>query len=329
LNSRIPIRVRSSALLAALLSFSFAPPLLRAEQSAAATEKFSFSTVRDETGRTVRIPVPVRRVVSLAPSLTESLYALGMESLLVGDTDYCDYPPAATKIHKVGGATNPSLEEIAALRPDVVLVTKSLNRIETVQQLERLGIAAYATDPHTVDEIRTSVHRLAKILGNPAAGEDLDAQLQHQESDLRQRLQNTTPTRVLFVVWTDPLISVGQHTFIADALTYAGAVSIVDSSQDWPQMSLEEMVHLQPDFLVFASSHSETVSRDMQALAKRPGWDSLEAVKQRRFAVISDAINRPAPRLLAAVENLARQIHPEAFTAQPAATKSAAPPEKN
>jgi ABC-type Fe3+-hydroxamate transport system substrate-binding protein len=134
---------------------------------------------------------------------------------------------------------------------------------------------------------------------------------------------------VLFVVWADPLISVGQHTFIADALTHAGAVSIVDSSQDWPQMSLEEMVHLQPDFLVFASSHSETVSRDMESLAKRPGWDSLEAVKHRRFAVISDAINRPAPRLLAAVEDLARQIHPEAFTAQSGATKSAAPPEKN
>lgn len=325
LNSRISIRLRSSALLAALLSFSFGSWPLHAEQSAAAT----FSTVRDETGRAVRIPVPVRRVVSLAPSLTESVYALGMESLLVGDTDYCDYPPAATKIHKVGGATNPSLEEIAALRPDVVLVTKSLNRIETVQQLERLGIAAYATDPHTVDEIRVSVHRLAEILGNPAAGEALDAQLQHQENELHQRLQNTTPTRVLFVVWTDPLISVGKHTFIADALTRAGAVSVVDSSPDWPQMSLEEMVHLQPDFLVFASNHSETVSRDMEALAKRPGWDSLEAVKQHRFAVIGDAINRPAPRLLAAVEDLARQIHPEVFSAHSDSTKSAAPPEKN
>jgi iron complex transport system substrate-binding protein len=330
LNNRTPILARCSVLLAALLSFAFAPPLLRAEQSATGTPaNVSFSTVRDETGRTVRIPVPVRRVVSLAPSLTESIYALGMESLLVGDTDYCDYPPAAKKIHKVGGATNPSLEEIAALRPDVVLVTKSLNRVETVQQLERLGIAAYATDPHTVDEIRTSVRRLAEILGNPAGGEALDKQLQHQENELLQRLQNTTPTRVLFVVWTDPLISVGKHTFIADALARAGATSVVDSSQDWPQMSLEEMVHLQPGFLVFASAHSETVSRDVDALAKRPGWDSLEAVKHRRFAVISDAINRPAPRLLTAVGDLARQLHPEAFTGQSDSTKSPAPAEKN
>ncbi len=277
----------------------------------------------------MRIPVPVRRVVSLAPSLTESIYALGMDELLVGDTDYCDYPEAATKKHKVGGATNPSLEEIAALKPDVVLVTKGLNRLETVQQLERLGIAAYATDPHTVDEIRSSVRRLAEILGNPTAGDTLDHALLQQETSLQQRLQNAAPIRVLFVVWTDPLISVGKRTFIADALVHAGAVSVVESSQDWPQMSLEQMVRLQPEYLVFASGHSEAVSRDVEALARRPGWDQLDAVKHRRFAVISDAINRPAPRLFSAVEDLARQLHPEGFADKSESSRTAAPAEKN
>lgn len=277
----------------------------------------------------MRIPVPVRRVVSLAPSLTESIYALGMDELLVGDTDYCDYPAAATKKHKVGGATNPSLEEIAALKPDVVLVTKGLNRLETVQQLERLGIAAYATDPHTVDEIRGSLRRLAGILGSPAAGETLDRELLQQETSLRLRLQNIPAKRVLFVVWTDPLISVGQHTFLADALFHAGALSVVQSSQDWPQMSLEEMVRLQPEYLVFASGHSETVARDVDALAKRPGWDQLDAVKHRRFAVISDAVNRPAPRLFSAVEDLARQLHPEAFVEKSESSRAAAVARKN
>ena len=299
------------------------------QAATATTSKESFRTVSDETGRTVRIPVPVRRIVSLAPSLTESLYALGMNDLLVGDTDYCDYPPDAAKKHKVGGATNPSLEEIAALKPDVVLVTKGLNRLETVQELERLGIAAYATDPHTVDEIRISVRRLAEILGNPAAGDTLDRELAQQETNLQRRLQNAVPKRVLFVVWTDPLISVGKRTFLADALVHAGAVSVVESSQDWPQMSLEEMVRLQPEYLVFASGHSETVSRDVEALAKRPGWDQLDAVKHRRFAVISDAVNRPAPRLFSAVEDLARQLHPEAFMEKSENSKATAPAEKN
>jgi iron complex transport system substrate-binding protein len=299
------------------------------EQSAnASPTKEAFRTVSDETGRSVRVPVPVRRVVSLSPNLTESLYALGMDDLLVGDTDYCDYPPAAMKKHKVGGAVNPSLEEIASLKPDLVLVTK-LNRLDTVQELERLGIAAYATDPHTVDDIRSSLRRLADILGNPAAGEALDRELLQQETSLRQRLRNAAPIRVLFVVWTDPLISVGRHTFIADALVHAGAVSVVESSQDWPQMSLEEIVRLQPEYLVFASGHSEAVSRDVEALARRPGWEQLEAVKHRRFAVISDAVNRPAPRLFTAVEDLARQLHPEAFAEKSESSKAAAPVEKN
>jgi cobalamin transport system substrate-binding protein len=313
-----------------MLCFASGVAELRANQTAApGAAKESFRTVQDETGRSVRIPNPVRRVVSLAPSLTESIYALGMENLLVGDTDYCDYPPEATKKHKVGGAINPSLEEIAALKPDLVLVIKSLNRPETVQQLDRLGIAAYATDPHTIDEIRSSVRRLAEILGNAAAGEVLDAALLQQETALQKKLQNAAPKRVLFIVWTDPLISIGKHTFIADALAHAGAISVVESSQDWPQMSLEEMARLQPEFLVFASGHSEAVSRDMEALAKRPGWDELDAVKHRRFAVISDAVNRPAPRLFSAVEDLARQLHPEAFTETGETSKAAVQAEKN
>jgi iron complex transport system substrate-binding protein len=313
-----------------MLCFVFCAAQSRANQSAGTTPpKESFRTLQDETGRSVRIPIPVRRVVSLAPSLTESIYALGMENLLVGDTEYCDYPPDAMKKHKVGGAINPSLEEIAALKPDVVLVIKSLNRPETVQQLDRLGITAYAVDPHTIDEIRSSVRRLAEVLGNPAAGETLDATLLQRETTLRKKLQDVAPKRVLFIVWTDPLISVGKHTFIADALQHAGAVSVVESSQDWPQMSLEEMVRLQPEFLVFASGHSEAVSRDVEALAKRPGWNELDAVKHRRFAVISDAVNRPAPRLFSAVEDLARQLHPEAFTEKSETAKIVALKVKN
>ena len=329
---KISVSIHSvrSAALAAFVFVSPCVPQSRAEQTAAAPAiTASFRTVQDETGRSVRIPVPVRRIVSLAPSMTESIYALGMDNLLVGDTDYCDYPPAAKTKHKVGGAINPSLEEIAALKPDVVLLTKGLNRLETVQSLEHLGIAAYASDPHTIDEIRSSVRRLAEVLGNPAAGDTLDNKLLQQENSLRRSLENVPLTRALFVVWTEPLISIGKHTFIADALLHAGAISIVEATQDWPQMSLEEMVRLQPDVLVFASSHSETVTRDMEALARRPGWSQLSAVKQRKFAVISDAVNRPAPRLLFAVEDLARQLHPEAFAGKGVSYKRAAPRENN
>jgi iron complex transport system substrate-binding protein len=119
------------------------------------------------------------------------------------------------------------------------------------------------------------------------------------------------------VVWTDPLISIGKSTFLADALQHAGAVSVVDSSQNWPQINLEEAVRLQPEFLVFAESHPENVEQTADSLADRPGWRLLDAVKHHRYAFVSDAVNRPAPRIASAIADLARQLHPEAFEANP------------
>jgi iron complex transport system substrate-binding protein len=279
----------------------------------------------DEIGRTVRVPQPVQRIVSLAPSLTETIYALGLQDRLVGDTDFCDFPADAQKKPKVGGGMNPSLEQIVALKPDLVLLTKSFNRIETLHALETLGIPSYGTEPHTIQEIISSTERLANVLGVPDTGAALGSNLERHLADLHQRLSGLPPRRVLFVVWSDPLISIGKDTFIADALRHAGASSIVDSSQDWPQMNLEEVVRLQPDFLVFAGSHSEAGQNDFDVLAERPGWRGLDAVRNRHFAVISDAVNRPAPRIISAIEDLARQLHPEAFAPHPEEEKKNSP----
>jgi iron complex transport system substrate-binding protein len=280
----------------------------------------------DQTGRTVHVPISVARIVSLAPSLTETVYALGLQDRLVGDTDYCDYPPDAQKKTKVGGIINPNLEEIASLRPDVVLVTKNINRLDTVRALDTLGIPSYATgEPQTVADIIASTEKLADILGAPDAGKNLGDDMERRLSALDMKLKSSKPSRVLFVVWTEPLISAGKNTFIVDALRHAGAVSIVDSTKDWPQTNLEEVVRLQPDYLVFASSHSEDAARDFEALANRPGWRILDAVHNRRFAVISDAVNRPGPRIVSAIEDLARQLHPDAFAEPSVPGKDAAP----
>jgi iron complex transport system substrate-binding protein len=273
-----------------------------------------YRQITDELGRTIRVPQSIDRIVSLAPNLTETIYALGLQDHLVGDTDYCDFPAEAQQKTKVGGAVNPSIEAIAALHPDLVLVTKSLNRLETVQALADIGIPSYATDPHTVDAIIASTARLADVLGASETGSALAADLEHQISLLRDRIASLPPRHVLFIVWTEPLISIGNDTFIADALRHAGAISVIDSSQNWPQVNLEEVVRLQPEFLIFVESHSGAAPRSADALAGLPGWRLLNAVRNRRYAKISDAINRPAPRLVSAVEDLARQLHPEAFT---------------
>jgi iron complex transport system substrate-binding protein len=310
--------ILGASVVAVLLCAASSCTTLQAQTPAASPAAApSYKDFVDEAGRTVRVPQPVQRIVSLAPSLTETIYALGLQDRLVGDTDYCDYPPDAQKKPKVGGAINPSLEQIVALRPDLVLVTKNLNLLETVHALDNLGIPSYGTDTNTVQAIISSTLRLAEVLGVAEAGRTLGADLERHLVDLKQRLTGLPPRRVLFIVWSDPLISVGKGTFIADAMRLAGATSIVDSAQDWPHMSLEEVVRLQPDFLVFAASHSEAGQSDFDVLAERPGWRGLEAVRNRRFAVISDAVNRPAPRIVSAIEDLARQLHPEAFSAHP------------
>jgi len=159
------------------------------------------------------------------------------------------------------------------------------------------------------------------VLGAPEAGAAVAGEMKRRLANLQQRIGARPPKRVLFVVWTQPLISVGKHTFIADALRLAGATSIVDSGQDWPQVSLEEVARLQPDLLVFAESHSESASPTVEALATLPGWSIVEAVSERRIAVISDAVNRPAPRIVSAIEDLAKQLHPDAFGEKPGNTK--------
>jgi len=312
---RVRWKTAACTAIAALFFCSMVAEAQTTSLAPAATPEFR--EIVDEAGRTVRIPQPVRRIVSLAPSLTETIYALGLQDRLVGDTDYCDYPADAQKKHKVGGGINPSIEEIAALHPDLVLMTKSYNRLDTVHSLESLGIPSYATDPHTVDQILASTEKVANLLGAAEAGAALTKELERRLSDLQLRIAPLPPKRVLFVVWTEPLMSIGKDTFLADALRHAGAVSIVDSTQSWPQVNLEEVVKLQPDFLVFAESHAQSGMRELETLAELPGWRILDAVRNHRLAVISDAVNRPAPRIVSAIEDLARQLHPEGFVERP------------
>jgi iron complex transport system substrate-binding protein len=312
---KLPLRQLVCATLLAALSVPAAAGTgAQAPASQASTPLASKIEVTDEVGRRISVPMPVRRIVSLAPNLTETIYALGAQDRLVGVTDYCDYPPEARQKTSVGGAVNPSIEQIVALKPDLVLAQAiTMNRRETVDALENLGIAVYSANSRSVDGILASTRHIADLIGAGEASAVLLKNLRTRLDDLKLRLAGRPRRRVLFVVWSDPLVSIGRQTFIADALRLAGAESIIETQQDWPRLSLEEVVRLQPEFLIFASSHSESVRTTVEDLSERPGWRGLDAIRHRRIAVINDAINRPAPRLVEALEALARQLHPEAF----------------
>lgn len=280
----------------------------------AARGQTSSITVTDDVGREVRMVQPVKRIVSLAPSVTETIFALGAQDRLVGDTDFCDYPPEARQKPHVGSVMAPNLEEIVALKPDVVIASKAGNRIETVRALESLHIAVYGTYARSVADVLQSMQKLARVIGAEDQGNNIASSLEARLDALHQQLQNVPRVRVLFVVWRDPLISMGQQTFLADAMRAAGAESVITSEQDWPHVSMEEMVKLQPDYLVFSADDRARGQQEFAAIVDTPGWRDLRAVREKRVAIVPDAISYPAPRLIDAIEVLARQLHPEAFS---------------
>jgi cobalamin transport system substrate-binding protein len=297
-----------------LILVLFGPPAPAQTQIAQATAQTPAPHLfTDEIGRRVEIPEHVKRIVSLAPNLTEIVFALGEGDHLAGDTDFCDYPAEATQKPRVGGPINPNLEQIVALMPDLILATTAINRRETVEALARIGLPVYVTDPHSVDGMIASVEHIGNILHAEKNTAPLVADLRERLSNLDRRLSGAVPRRVLFVVWTDPLISIGRDTFIADALRRAGASSVVDTPAEWPRVNFEEIVRLQPEVLVFASAHSADTPHDIDILRTRPGWRDLNALRQGKIVVISDAINRPAPRMVDAVEQLAHALHSDSF----------------
>jgi iron complex transport system substrate-binding protein len=269
----------------------------------------------DEAGRQLEVPARVRRIVTLSPDLTETIYALGLEDRLVGDTNYCDTPAAAKQKPHIGQPLNPSLEAIVALQPDLVLASTSINRRETVDALAKLGMAVYTSNPRTVRGVLASITRMAQVMGADSQGNALVARLQARLDKLQARLGELPLIHVLFVVWEEPLISIGQNTFIADALRWAGAESIITSRQNWPQIGLEEVVRLQPDYILFTNNHGGNLKK-LDDVRSRPAWRSLRAVELGHVVVSTDEIARPSSGLVDAIEQLARKLHPEVFSAQ-------------
>jgi iron complex transport system substrate-binding protein len=271
--------------------------------------------VTDETGRRVAIPFSVQRIVTLAPDLTETVYALGLGDKLAADTTFCDTPAAAKLKPHIGSPQTPSLEAIVAMHPDLVLATTSINRPETADALLRLGISVYTSDPHTVRGMLDSIARMADLMGANEQGTSLVAQLQARLDAVHARIAELPLVHVLFVVWEDPLITIGQNTFIADALRWAGAESVIVADQNWPQVSMEEIVRLQPEYILFTENHAESNDdNELSRLRARPAWNALKAIQLGHIVRVDDEITKPSPGLVGAIEQIARALHPDVFS---------------
>jgi len=252
-----------------------------------------------------------QRVVSLAPSVTETLFALGFGDRLVGVTASCDYPAEARKIPKIGDFMSPSLETIVARRPGLVIGVSSATDPAKAREMERLGLKVTLISLASVADILSSIESIARLLGSPQAGEKLVRRITLQMDRVKERVAPAPRRSALLLVGLRPLIAVGGRNFIDELITLAGGKNIAgDAAQPWLNLPDEYVVAKAPQVIIEAGMGSE---RDHPA----KHWadlKSIPAVQQGRvYRYPSDKILRPGPRIGEGLEEIARLLHPECF----------------
>jgi iron complex transport system substrate-binding protein len=265
----------------------------------------------DQVGRRVNIPAAPQRVVTLAASITEMVFALGLGSRVCGVEQFSDYPPAARELPKVGSYISLDLERIVALRPDLCLATKDGNPRHVVERLEGLGIAVYAVDPRNMEAIIATTEEIGKILGAPDKGQELAAALNHRYQRVKALAARVTHRpRVFFQIGISPIVSAGSHTFLDELITTAGGLNLAAGKIPYPRFSQEQILALNPEVIIITSMTRGGAFEEVKAGWER--WKTLPAVRnQAIFLVDSDIVDRPSPRLLDGLEMIFRLIHPE------------------
>ena len=270
----------------------------------------SEKTFTDDIGRRVYLAKPARRVVSLAPSATEILFAVGLDSEIVGVTTFCDYPPAAKAKPKIGSSIQ-NLEAIIGLKPDLVLAVKSeIVRPDILAKLEQLKIPIFILSPKTIEDILGHIGTIGRLVGRDREARTVAQGLRDRVHEVRSRMASVKPVRVFYVVNTDPLISVGSGSFIHQMLELAGGENIVGQTTiSYPKVSLEEVLRRDPEVLLFPVGTSEGIPEAEQQRWRK--WTTLSAVRHNRLhQVKAELVNRPGPRVVDGIEALAKAIQP-------------------
>jgi iron complex transport system substrate-binding protein len=266
--------------------------------------------VIDGLGRRVTIPASPRRLVALAPSVTDLLFALGLGDRVVGISDFCRPPDDAPPIPRVGGLVNPSLEAIRALDPDLLIATSSGNDPGLGSQAAALGVPLYAVHTPDVAAVLAAARALADALGEEERGRRLARELDDRMAAVGTRIAGRRRPKVLFVVWGEPLVVPGRDAFLSDALRRAGADSVTAGVPGaWPGYDLEAAIGAAPEVILTVPAGAAYFGR----LRGDPAWADVPAVRLNRLFVVGDAMQQPGPGVVAGIEATARLLHPEAF----------------
>lgn len=264
----------------------------------------------DDAGRKIYLAKTPARIVSLAPSVTEMLFAIGAADQIAGVTQFCNYPPEALKKPKVGYA-NPNLESLVALQPDLVVGPIEFLKPDLVLKLEQLKIPVFALSEKNVEDIFIHIQTLGRMLDRSTTANAVAMDLRQQVAQIKQRTERFSPVRVLYVLNSEPLITVGPGSFIDQLIVLAGGANVAaKSGTPYPRLSMETVLQDDPEVLVFPVGESEGISDSEQQSWRQ--WSTITAVKQGRLHQIpADLLNRPGPRVVRALELLADILHPK------------------
>lgn len=269
-------------------------------------------TFIDDAGRKLYIAKAPTRVVSLAPSITEMLFALGLDEQIVGVTEFCDFPEAAAAKPKVGYA-NPNLESLVALRPEMIVAPREFLRANVLVKLDELKIPVFLLDASSLENIFAHIHQLGRIFDRSTIAHATTLAMRKHMAEISSLVEPLPRRRVLYVLNSQPLITVGPGSYIHQMIGLAGGINIASgASAPYPRLTMETVLKENPEVVIFPMGSVETVPRSEQEGWRR--WTTLSAVQQGHLREVSaNALNRPGPRVMEGLEQLARVIHPEAF----------------
>jgi len=252
-------------------------------------------------------------IVSLAPSVTETLFALGAGDEVVGASVYCDYPPEAARIDRVGNFLAPNIEAIVAKHPDLVIVVPSPANQSPVESLRRLGLEVLVVDPDSVAEIEASILTIGRAVGREAAAQKVVAGIEKKIAATREKLRDAVERRVLMVVGLTPLIAAGGHTVQDELIRMAHGVNIAaEAGGGWPHISIEFALAGAPEVIIDTTMGNEERAGSSGAGRFWSTFPQLPAVRDKRVHGFKEyQLLRPGPRIAEAFETMARFIQPE------------------
>ena len=279
------------------------------------TSTQSSVTYTDDIGRKVQIQGIPERIVSLSPSNTEIVYALGLQDKLVGVTSYDDYPPDAKNKPVVSDYSTTDLEKIVNVKPDLVLAD-SIQKNDTIPALEKLGITVFTMTPNDMDGIFNDLKVLGQITGKTKEAETLVSNLKSRiqaVTDKTAKLADSQKPRVLYVTWYDPIWTAGSDTMIQYLIDQAGGTNIASDLNGYATMTLESVIQRNPQVIIVMNSMG-TQDASLDFIKSNDQFKSTDAVKNGQvYEVDADIFGRTSPRIVDGLETLAKLIHPELF----------------